>query len=104
MAIVKPAEPTESGRRRYDLASPATGDPIGQLECTTPDEVRSLVARAREAQPAWEALGPAGRAEYLKRALAVLVDSQDELVDVIDHRGPEGQGPRARAVEPVHAT
>ncbi len=95
MAIVKPAEPTESGRRRYDLASPATGDPIGQLECTTPDEVRSLVARAREAQPAWEALGPAGRAEYLKRALAVLVDSQDELVDVIVR---ESGKPRSEAL------
>ena len=83
MAIVTPAEPTEDGRRRYELASPATREPIGELVCEPPDAVSAMVARAREAQPAWQAIGVEARAEYLKRALAVLVESQDELIDTI---------------------
>lgn len=95
MAIVTPAEPTADGRRRYDLASPADRRPIGTLECATAAEVAGAVRRAREAQPAWQALGAKGRAEYLRAALAVLVESQDELIDVIVR---ESGKPRSEAL------
>lgn len=83
MAIVTTAEPTAEGRRRYALRSPATTEHIGELECATDDDIRDMVARAREAQPQWEALGAHGRAEYLRRALAILVRRQEQFVDVI---------------------
>lgn len=95
MAIVTPVDPSADGRRRYQLSSPATREPIGELECATDDEVRAMVRRAREAQPAWEALGPVGRAKYLRRALAALVRRQSELVDVIVR---ESGKPRSEAL------
>lgn len=83
MAIVTAAAPTTGGRRRYELASPATREPIGGFDCATDSEVAQMVDRARDAQPAWAAMGPARRATFLRRALAHLVSHQDELVDVI---------------------
>ena len=83
MAIVREAEPTAAGRRRYELANPATLAGIGSFECAGVQDVTAMVERAREAQPGWAALGPAGRARYLRRALAHLVSHQDDLVDVI---------------------
>ena len=81
MAIVQTVE--GDGRRRLRVASPATEQPIGDLAVTTGDEVRAAVARARRAQPAWEALGFAGRAAYVQKALAILIRRQEELIDVI---------------------
>ena len=95
MAIVTPTEPTAEGRRRYELSSPATLKPIGELECATPEEVRAMIAKAREAQPRWEAIGVKRRAEYLRKALAVLVRRQDELIDVIVR---ESGKPRSEAL------
>ncbi len=83
MAVVRPAEPSTEGRRRYDLANPATLESLGSFECASDDDVSAMVERAHDAQPGWEALGPAARATYLKRALAYLVSHQDDLVDVI---------------------
>jgi acyl-CoA reductase-like NAD-dependent aldehyde dehydrogenase len=81
MAIVETVE--SDGRRRLRVASPATEQPIGDLPVTTGDEVRAAVARARRAQPAWEALGFDGRAAYVQKALAILIRRQEELIDVI---------------------
>lgn len=83
MAIVTAADPTIEGRRQYTLSSPATLDPIGSFECAGDDDVTSMVERARNAQPAWAAMGPTRRAGYLRKALAHLVSHQDEFVDVI---------------------
>ncbi|MEE9607829.1 MAG: aldehyde dehydrogenase family protein [Myxococcota bacterium] len=83
MAIVTPVETPPGARRRLRLASPATLEPIGEIEVQTAEDVRAAVESARGAQPAWAALGVAGRARYLERALAVLIERQDEFIDVI---------------------
>lgn len=83
MAIVTATDPTDEGRRRYELSSPATLEPIGSFECASDNDVASMVERARKAQPSWEAMGPERRAGYLRKALAHLVSHQDDLVDVI---------------------
>ncbi|HEY8090387.1 MAG TPA: succinic semialdehyde dehydrogenase [Polyangiaceae bacterium] len=83
MAIVENVEVTNGGRRRMRLASPATGQPIGDVQVTTADEVRAAVTRARRAQPAWEALGFPGRAAVFQRALGILLRKQEEMMDVI---------------------
>jgi len=81
MAIVQTVE--SDGRRRLRVASPATEQPIGDIPVTTGDEVRAAVARARRAQPAWEALSFDGRAAFVDKALALLIRRQEELIDVI---------------------
>jgi succinate-semialdehyde dehydrogenase/glutarate-semialdehyde dehydrogenase len=47
--------------------NPATGDIVGEVPVTPSSDIPSVVARARAAQPAWEALGLEGRAELLRR-------------------------------------
>lgn len=54
--------------------NPATGDLVGDVPVTPVEEVPAIVARARAAQPAWEALGLEGRAELLKRAIPILAE------------------------------
>jgi acyl-CoA reductase-like NAD-dependent aldehyde dehydrogenase len=47
------------------------------------EDVRALVARARAAQPAWEALGFEGRGRVLRRAQKWLIDNVDRVVATI---------------------
>ncbi len=54
--------------------NPATGEVVGEVEITPPDQIDALVARARAAQPTWEALGLEGRASVLKRAGAIFAE------------------------------
>jgi acyl-CoA reductase-like NAD-dependent aldehyde dehydrogenase len=82
MAIVQPIE-TGGGSRRLKVSSPATQEPIGEVTVTTADEVRAAVARARAAQPAWQALGFDGRARYVRKALELLIQKQEQIIDVI---------------------
>lgn len=49
------------------ISNPVTGQPIQEVAVCSPEEVRAAVARARAAQPAWAALGPAERGRRLRR-------------------------------------
>lgn len=83
MAIVTPVEVAPGQRRRLSLASPATGETIDEIEVQTAGDVRAAVEQARKAQPAWSALSFKERAVYLQRALAILIERQEEFIDVI---------------------
>jgi acyl-CoA reductase-like NAD-dependent aldehyde dehydrogenase len=50
-----------------DVENPATGKVIASVPVVAPEAVAEYVARARRAQPGWEALGFAGRAAVMKR-------------------------------------
>ena len=50
---------------------PATGDVVGEVPITPVEDIPAIVARARAAQPGWEALGLQGRADVLRRAADV---------------------------------
>ena len=56
------------------VENPATGQVIRSLPVTPTGEVAGLVARARAAQPAWEALGFEGRARVLRRMQKWMVE------------------------------
>jgi acyl-CoA reductase-like NAD-dependent aldehyde dehydrogenase len=66
-----------------DVSNPATGEVIAGVPLTPPELIPAVVARAREAQPAWEALGYEGRARILKRAQRWVFDHTDEVADTI---------------------
>ena len=72
----KPAESIE-------VKNPATGEVIGSVPTVPVDEVGAVVARARAAQPGWEALGFDGRAKVLLRAQKWLVDNGDRVARTI---------------------
>ena len=65
------------------VENPATGATIREVALTPPEEVEAIVASARAAQPAWEALGYEGRGRVLKRAQKWLVEHADEVAETI---------------------
>ncbi|HKH16319.1 MAG TPA: aldehyde dehydrogenase family protein [Solirubrobacteraceae bacterium] len=65
------------------VENPATGGFVAGVPRIVPDAVPGLVARARAAQPAWEALGFDGRATILRRAQKWVVDNSDRIARTI---------------------
>ena len=68
---------------RIPVENPATGEIIATVPALSADEVASLVARARAAQPGWEALGFEGRTKVLRRMQKWVVDNADRIVETI---------------------
>jgi acyl-CoA reductase-like NAD-dependent aldehyde dehydrogenase len=58
---------------------PATGETFADIEITTPDELRAVVAAARAAQPAWADLAFAERRELLLAGGLRLAERADEV-------------------------
>ena len=83
MALVEPLAGSSNGRRRLQLKSPATLEPIGEIEVATAGDVRAAVECARKAQPAWAEAGFRERATYLRRAVRVLLAREDEFAAAI---------------------
>ena len=77
------ASTTAIGVEELVSHDPATGDVVGTVRVTPVGEVPGVVAAARAAQPAWEALGHDGRAALLRRASALFGDRVDELARLI---------------------
>src|SRR3954462_3219684 len=65
------------------VENPATGEVVRTVPLTPPEEIPALVARARAAQPEWEALGYAGRGGILRQAGKWLLDHADEVAGTI---------------------
>jgi acyl-CoA reductase-like NAD-dependent aldehyde dehydrogenase len=79
-----PAATTPSGSAG-DIAveNPATGAVIAHVPDLDAQQVAELARRGRAAQPAWEALGFAGRGRVLRRAQRWLMDSSDRVIETI---------------------
>ncbi len=65
------------------VENPATGQVIRTVGVLSGDEVTAMVARAREAQVGWEALGYEGRGQVLRRAQKWVMDNADRVVETI---------------------
>jgi succinate-semialdehyde dehydrogenase/glutarate-semialdehyde dehydrogenase len=74
---------SEGPRRRYRLKSPATLEPIGELECMDATDVARALERARKAQPAFAALSFRQRAEILQRVLKLVLEKQDLIMETV---------------------
>jgi len=63
--------------------NPATAEVVGEVPVTPASEIPAVVARARAAQTAWEALGLEGRIELLRKTAEIFaerVDAHGELM------------------------
>ena len=76
----RPVAPAAAG---IGVENPATGAVIATVPSAAPEEVAAMVARARAAQPAWEALGFDGRGRVLRRARRWLLDNAERVVETI---------------------
>ena len=63
--------------------NPATGDRIGAVPITPPEEVEAVVLAVAKVQPFWAQLTLGDRARYLERAAQVVIDEADEIRDLI---------------------
>jgi len=69
--------------RQFDVENPATGEVVATVDVVPPEGVAELVARARMAQPGWEALGFEGRAQVLRRCQKWVIDNSDRIIETI---------------------
>ena len=83
MAIVTPIDVPAGARRRLQISSPVTREKIGEIEVQTAADVGAALERARKAQPAWAALPVSERVRVVQRALGILVEKQDRIVEIV---------------------
>jgi acyl-CoA reductase-like NAD-dependent aldehyde dehydrogenase len=69
------------------VENPATGEVIGHVPSMDAGQVKTLVDRARSAQPGWEALGFEGRAELLKDLRSWFVANRSRVIDSLVAEG-----------------
>jgi len=70
-------------RRTIPVANPATGARLAEYPVADREAVTAAVARAREAQPRWAALGFAERGRILRKVRDRFVDEKDRICDVV---------------------
>ena len=74
---------TAGERERMEIDQPFTGDPLGTVSRCTPDDVKTALERAREAQKSWRETSFAERKRILLRYHDLVLDRQDEIIDLI---------------------
>jgi succinate-semialdehyde dehydrogenase/glutarate-semialdehyde dehydrogenase len=63
--------------------NPATGEPVGAVPVTSPEDVQGIVDAVAAVQPTWAALTLEDRGEVLKRVAQVVLEESDEIRDLI---------------------
>ena len=63
--------------------NPATGELVGSVSTTAPEDVQAVVDAVAQLQPAWARLTLEERGAHLERAAQVLLDDCDEIRDLI---------------------
>ncbi len=75
-----PAQDANPDPHAIAVENPATGEVIATIPIQGADELAAMAARAREAQPQWEAIGFAGRARIMRRAQKWFFDNADRVL------------------------
>ena len=83
MAVVERLEVSVLERRRLALKSPQDLQPIGELECATPQDVAHAIDKARAVQPAWAALSFEERARYMLKARDIVLECQEQIIEQV---------------------
>jgi len=83
MATIEQPSAEATSARHIEVENPATGEIIRTVPAVAPAEAATLVARARAAQPGWEALGFEGRGRVLRRAQKWVTDHAGRIVETI---------------------
>ena len=68
----------------FTVENPATGQTIATVPDLDAAQVKTLVERARAAQPAWEALGFEGRAEVMYEMRRWVVENRERVTKTIE--------------------
>ena len=95
MAIDTVTESARDSRESFEVTNPADGSVIATVPLDGPAEVAATVARVRANQPAWEALGIKGRAQWLDKLRDWILDHQDEIADTMQRETGKVRGEAA---------
>ncbi|HEX8977064.1 MAG TPA: aldehyde dehydrogenase family protein [Solirubrobacteraceae bacterium] len=90
MASIQEHESETNGASAHTIPveNPATGELIATIPVMGSDELAAMAARARQAQPGWEALGFDGRARIMRRAQKWMVDNAERVIaSVVNETG-----------------
>ena len=74
---------TVTAPAQLESFNPATGESIGAVQTTAPEDVQAVVDAVAAVQPAWGRLSLEERGRYLARASQVLLDEDDEIRDLL---------------------
>jgi acyl-CoA reductase-like NAD-dependent aldehyde dehydrogenase len=83
---------TLTSRTVMEVRSPSDGRAVGSVPVATAAEVAAAAARLRAAQPAWEALGPAGRGKILLGFLDWILDNERRLTEIVQSESGKSWG------------
>ena len=81
-----------STEEKLEVTNPADGSIVGVVADMSADQVNELAAGLRSAQPAWEELGPTGRARHLLNWLDWIVDNQDHIFGLVHREAGKSWG------------
>jgi len=74
----------ESKTEKYtDAYNPSTGEVIAQVPCCTAEEVKSAIAAAKAAFPAWAATPAIKRVQVLYKVRDLIIEHMDELTELV---------------------
>jgi acyl-CoA reductase-like NAD-dependent aldehyde dehydrogenase len=77
------ADSKSAGAASIVSYNPATGEALAEIVSATPDDVRSAVNAAREAQPQWQATPVKQRIAVLRRFQELLREQRDDVARLI---------------------
>jgi succinate-semialdehyde dehydrogenase/glutarate-semialdehyde dehydrogenase len=77
---------------RIDVLNPVTQEIIGQIPCSTKEEVIAAVERARFAQKTWGALTVKERTKFIRRWLDLLWKRQEDGIKVLRAENGKAKG------------
>jgi acyl-CoA reductase-like NAD-dependent aldehyde dehydrogenase len=83
VAVTKEAPSPAPAGTKIEVENPATGQIIAEVPAMSAEQVREMCARARAAQPGWEAMGFEGRGRVFRRAQKWLLDNSDRVIETI---------------------
>jgi acyl-CoA reductase-like NAD-dependent aldehyde dehydrogenase len=63
--------------------NPATGELVGSVPTTAPEDVQGVVDAVAQVQPGWAALALPERGRYLERAAQAVIDESDGIRDLL---------------------
>ena len=74
---------TEAPRDALEIEQPFTGEPLGSVPSSAPEDVAAALGRARAAQAVWARTSFAERKRILLRFHDLVLSRQDEILDLI---------------------
>ncbi len=99
------AHTTGANGRAGAVTNPATGEVIREVPHASAADVRSAVAAAAAAQPAWAATTPIARARIMFRLKSLIETHMDELAELVSSEHgktiPDAKGSITRGLEVV---